>query len=230
MVTRADQRDPQPQQEAPARIRVGLVTTYPLLREAIRHVLRMHRAIEVVGDAGHPAAALDLVRHDHPDVLFILSSGGGLDEIDLIQRVLALGRPVRLLLLSADTSEHAALRTLRAGAHGILSPTMTTSDMVGALQSVHAGNLYLTPELQRACAERYLGVDASKSPEERLSDREFQVMRMLALGDTNREIAARLGVGVKTIDTHRANLLRKLGLRNNADIARFAIKSGTVEA
>ncbi len=230
MVTRANQRAPQSKQDAPARIRVGLVTTYPLLREAIRQVLRVQDVIEMIGEAGHSAATLELVRNQQPDVLFILPSGPSLDELDLIQRVIALDRPVRLLLLSSDTSEHAALRALRAGAHGILSPSMTTADMLEALQRVNTGQLYLTPELQRACAERYLGVDASKSPEERLSDREFQVMRMLALGDTNREIAARLGVGVKTIDTHRANLLRKLGLRNNADIARFAIKSGTVTA
>lgn len=219
---------PKPSGERP--IRVAVVVGYALLQETVRRILEEAPGLEVAGTVDRPARAVDLVRAEQPDVLLIVHTGATLDELDVIQRVAALGRGTRLLMLSPETSQHASLRMLRAGAHGILASDAGTEELVRAIRTLHRGELYLTPELQRAAAERYLGVDRQAAPEERLSDREHQVMRLLALGHTNREIAELLGVGVKTIDTHRANLLRKLDLRNNADVARFAIRTGVIEA
>ncbi|RMH17693.1 MAG: DNA-binding response regulator [Acidobacteria bacterium] len=210
-------------------IRIVVIAGYAILVEAIHHLLTTYDDLDVAGTAGDGATAVDVVQRRRPDVVLLAHFGSALDELDVIGRLNAASSAPRILILSHDASQHASLRMLRAGAHGILSPDVGSAEVVQAIRTVHQGQLFLTPELQRACAERYLGVDSEQAPEERLTDREFQVMRFLALGHTNREIAGQLGVGVKTIDTHRANLLRKLDLRNNADVARFAIKKGVVK-
>ncbi len=211
------------------KIRVALVGSYPLLLEALAKVLGEVRELEVVGQPADLDDAVDLVRATGPDVLVMEMSRSPVDEIDTLGKVMALKRPTRMLVLSLDAGEHLALRMLRAGAHGILSKDITTEEVIGAVGKVGEGKVYLTPELQRLCAERYLRVDADKSPEERLTDREYQVARLLASGLSNREIAEKLVIGVKTVDTHRANLLRKLELRNNMELTRFALKQGLVD-
>ena len=92
------------------------------------------------------------------------------------------------------------------------------------------GNVYVPHQLQQKIMEKYVFLEDAEDPEKALSNREFQVMKMLALGKSNQEISTNLFIGVKTVDTHRANLLKKLGLRNNADVARFAIRHGFIRA
>lgn len=210
-------------------IRVAVVAGYTILQEAAQTLLEREGDIQVVGTADQPSTIVELIRAERPHVLFVVHTGTTIDELEVIQRVGSLARETKLLVLSPAVSQYVSLRILRAGAHGILSSSATSAETLRAIRTVHKGEVYLTPQLQRAAAERYLGVDDQTAPEERLSDREYQVMRLLALGHTNREIAASLGVGVKTIDTHRANLLRKLDIRNNADVARFAIRAGIID-
>lgn len=210
-------------------IRVAIVAGYALVREALEHLLASADDLLVVASVVTSSDAVELVRTEEPDALLLVHTGSAMDELDIVQRVTALERTTRLLVLSTETGESAALRMLRAGAHGILEPETSAAQVRAALDTVHGGDIYLTEDLQRACAERYLGVTPDRSPEASLTDREFQVLRLLAHGYVNREIAEQLGVGVKTIDTHRANLLRKLGLRHNVDLVRFAIRQRIIE-
>jgi len=214
----------------PTPIRLAIIAGYTLVREALEHLLAGCQELDIVASGSTPAETIGLVRTRPLDALLLVHTGSVMDELDIVQRVVALERGTRVLVLSTETSESGALRMLRAGAHGILAPETTTAKVVEALRTLHRGEIYLTKDLQRACAERYLGVSPAHSLEDTLTDREYQVMRLLANGHINREIAKQLGVGVKTIDTHRANLLRKLGLRHNVDLARFAIRQHIINA
>lgn len=210
-------------------MRLAIVAGYTLVREALEHLLGDGHELTVIASVMTSADAVELVRAQAPDALLLVHTGSAMDELDIVQRIAAMHRSTRLLVLSTETSESTALRMLRAGAHGILAPESSAEEVRAALRAVHVGEIYLTEDLQRACAERYLGVTPDRSPEASLTDREYQVLRLLAHGYVNREIAGQLGVGVKTIDTHRANLLRKLGLRHNVDLVRFAIRQRIIE-
>jgi DNA-binding NarL/FixJ family response regulator len=124
------------------------------------------------------------------------------------------------------TDEQHAMRTLRAGASGFLTKSAGVDELVHAIKEVHAGRRYLPPDIERDIAEEVASTETARKQVEILSKREFQVMCFLARGMTNREIGEELGISVKTVDTHRGHVLKKLHLRNNSDITRFAIRNG----
>ncbi|CAM2066393.1 Response regulator transcription factor [Sulfidibacter corallicola] len=210
-------------------IKVAIADDYQLLREALTHILSQFEDIEVVGEAADGHAALDLVRDKDVDILLLEPLIPKKDGIDLTKDVVGLDKKTRVVILTMDKTSHNAFRMLRAGAMGWLPKTVGVEEVLQAIRSVDKGKVFLPMELQRVFAEKYVRPESISNPEEQLSDREFQVMRLLALGNTNREISKMLYVGVKTVDTHRANLLRKLGLRNNSDLTRFAIQNGFVK-
>jgi DNA-binding NarL/FixJ family response regulator len=152
------------------------------------------------------------------------------DGIDTSTEISELGLPTRVLIVTMHSDEQYALRTLRAGASGFCCKGARSEELVHAVREVAAGRRYLPPHIQNTFADRYLTPATKDSPVSILSQREFQVMCHLAAGMTNREIAEQLQISVKTVDTHRGHVLKKLQLRNNSDITRFAIRHGFVEA
>ncbi|MDQ2696004.1 MAG: response regulator transcription factor [Pseudomonadota bacterium] len=184
----------------------------------------------MVGEAWRGADALELARRCNPDVFLLEPAAGGKDPLDTIRQLIAAHPVTRVVILAVDTGELSAVRMLRAGARGYLPRDCTLAQTLRAIRTVHAGRLYVTPRLQRICTERYLLGRDDLYPEQRLSDREFQVLRLLALGHTSSEIGQRLHIGTKTVDTHRVSVLKKLALRNVADLTRFAIRYGLVRA
>ena len=210
-------------------IGVVIVDHYKILREALRHVLAGYSDIELLGEAEDGFGAIDLVRKGSVDVIILEPTIPNKVGIDITKEIVALNVKTRILILTVDTTHQHAFRLLRAGAMGWLPKTVGAEEVVRAIRMVHDGKVYLPLDLQRLFAEQYVNPDRMTQPEESLSDREFQVMRLLASGHTNREIAGMLFIGVKTVDTHRANILRKLSLRNNSDITRFAIQHGFVK-
>ncbi len=212
----------------PARIRVALVDSFPLLHVALRKVLGAEHDIEVVGEALDAWSALEVLRRAPAQVALVETSLATKDPLEATREMLQLTDAPRVLVLAHDANPHYALRMLRAGALGFLSTQVASEEVVRAVRSLAQNRVYLPAGLRETLTDRYLRQNQPQLPEDLLSDREFQVMRLLALGNTTREIAGRLFIGVKTVDTHRANLLRKLDLRNNVDVARFAIQNGFV--
>ncbi len=210
------------------KIRVAIADDYKILREALRYILSKHDDIEVVDEAEDGFAAIDLARTSQLDVMVLEPMIPKKDGIDITKDIAALDNKPHILILTVDKTAHNAFRMLRAGATGWLSKTVESEELVRAIRTVSKGKVYLPADLQSVFAERYVRPESITKPEEQLSDREFQVMRLLAMGNTNREISKILFIGVKTVDTHRANLLRKLGLRNNSDLTRFAIQNGFI--
>ena len=211
-----------------APIRVVIVDNFPLLRVALKMILGDQAGIELVGEAQDGLSALNLLRDVDAQVALFETSLPDKDPMETLRDMLNVRHQPRVLVLCGDATPHYALRMLRAGASGFLPTRASSTEVVNAVRMLADNRTYLPPELQETMTERYLRQNLPQLPEDLLSDREFQVMRLLALGFTNREVGSKLFIGVKTVDTHRANMLRKLNLRNNADIARFAIQNGFV--
>lgn len=185
--------------------------------------------IEVIGEAANGVEAIALVQEKAPDVLLLDITMPIKDGIEATANIIDLKTSTKILILSMHADEQYALRTLRAGANGFISKGARLEELLKAITDVHKGARYLPDNIATSFAERHIRPDAEKPLIETLSKREFQVMTQLARGMTNREIASELEISVKTVDTHRGHLLKKLELRNNSDITRFAIQHGYIQ-
>jgi DNA-binding NarL/FixJ family response regulator len=204
---------------------VVVVGTSLLIREALRSRFEKCNDLEVVAEVTDPSEAVGWIQRSRPDVV-LLQASMAKDEIGMTREIVTHGLEAKVMVMTPEvTPWHLALRLIRAGAQGLIFTSAGSEDVVKAIRRMASGKVSLPRELERIFAERHLmGYDGL--PEELLTEREFQVMTRLAQGQTNREIARELFISVKTVDTHRASLLRKLGLRNNSDLTRFALQMG----
>lgn len=210
-------------------IRIAIADDHALVREGMRRMLSGSRQIEVIGEASNGAEAVELVATKTPDVLLLDITMPVKDGIEATADIVELGVTTKILILSMHADEQYALRTLRAGANGFISKGARLEELLRAITEVHNGERYLPESMQGSFADQLAQPEGEKPLIDLLSKREFQVMSYLAQGMTNREIADILQISVKTVDTHRGHVLKKLRLRNNSDITRFAIANGFVQ-
>ncbi|OFW00322.1 MAG: DNA-binding response regulator [Acidobacteria bacterium RIFCSPLOWO2_02_FULL_68_18] len=210
------------------RLRVLVADDHPIVRSGLRQMLADAPDVEEVGEAADPQQVLDLARARDWDVIVLdisLPGRGGLDVL----KTLKDERPKRpVLILSMHAENQYAVRTLRAGAAGYLTKEAAPERLLEAIRKVAAGGRYISP----AVADQLAGViggDAAAPPHQSLSDREFEVLRLIASGKTVGEIAKLLSLSVKTVSSYRARILEKTGLKNNAGIMRYALEHRLVE-
>jgi DNA-binding NarL/FixJ family response regulator len=213
--------------KSPARI--TLASTSHLLLEALRHSISSASDLEVAVELCGARPDAHLLERHPCDVLIAGTSVFGFSEPERIHELTSRHPETRIVVFSAEpTPLDRVLRVIRAGARGFLLNEAGSEEVLGALREVIEGRLYVPASLERVFAEQHL-LGRTRSPEERLTNREIQVLTRLAEGWTNKEAANDLCISVKTVDTHRASLLRKLELRNNSDLTRFAIRSCLVK-
>ncbi|HEX7327263.1 MAG TPA: response regulator transcription factor [Casimicrobiaceae bacterium] len=204
-------------------IRVVIADDHQILREGLKQLLDTAGDIEVVGEAADGSETLERVRNETFDVLVLDLSMPGRSGMDLIRQVVDERPRLRMLVLSMHHEQQYAVRAIRAGAAGYLTKETASSDLVAAIRKVAAGGAYITP----AVAEQ-LALDAMPgsrpSTHETLSDREFDVFRLLVAGESVGTIADRLNLSSKTISTHKARLMEKLGVASTADLVRYAMR------
>lgn len=204
-------------------IRVAIAEDHTLVREALKTLLENSGRCEVVGEAATGDEAVQLVAQRQPDVLLLDSAVPGKDGLEAITDIAEMQVPTRVLVVSMHSDDSYAVRAVRAGAAGYVNKTARVNELMAAIDAIVAG--------QRVVPD---GVDTAakpaSSPAQVLSPREFQVLGHLASGLTNREIAKMLEISVKTVDTHRGHVLKKLKLRNNSDLTRFAMQHGLLQA
>jgi two-component system, NarL family, invasion response regulator UvrY len=200
-------------------IRVAIAEDHTLVREALKSLLENSGRVEVVGEATTGDEAVEIVAQRQPDVLLLDIAMPGKDGLAAIMDIAGLQVQTRVLVVSMAADDTYAVRAVRAGAAGYLNKTAKSGELISAIDAVLAG--------QRVVPD---GSDAQgapgTNPAQVLSPREFQVLGHLASGLTNREIAKMLEISVKTVDTHRGHVLKKLKLRNNSDLTRFAMQHG----
>ncbi len=205
-------------------IRILVADDHPIVANGLRHLLQKAPGMVVAGEATTAEAALKMLRQGRFDLLILDISIPEMGGLEALKRIKAAKIPVPVLMLSMYPEEHYALRTLKLGASGYLGKENMPDEVVGAILKVVRGGRYLSPALRAELLDD--GSPARKKPpHEALSPREYQVMCLLASGKTVGAIAKALGLSVKTIDTYRAHILEKLKLRNNVELARYALEN-----
>ena len=200
-------------------IRVLIADDHKIVRDGLRRILAATSEIEVAAEAADGDQALALVKANNYDLALLDLSMPGLSGLDLIKR-LKLERPkLRILVLSMHGEQQYAARALKAGASGYLNKDSASEQLVGAIRKIAAGGVHIS---EAAAASL---VASEKQPHRALSDREFQVMRLLVEGRGPTEIAEQLHLSVKTVSTHKTRILEKLGLGSTAELVRYALEN-----
>ncbi|MBM6583265.1 MULTISPECIES: response regulator transcription factor [Microvirga] len=211
-------------------IRVALADDHPVVLAGVRALLQEAPEIELVGEAKNGAAALQMICEQLPDVAVIDISMPDLNGIDLAKRVASTCPQVKLLALTVHEDRAYVQPLLQAGARGYLLKRSAAEDLVRAIRAVAAGGVYLDPAVaDRALSNAVRGSRGGMIPSddvEALSQRETEVLKLTAQGYSNKEVAARLNISVKTIETYKARAAEKLGLRTRADIVRYGASQG----
>jgi two-component system response regulator NreC len=211
----------------PSPITVVLADDHVVVRSGLRLLLERTGDLEVVSEAGTAEDALRTVLGHKPAVLVLdLNMPGELSSLDAIPRVAAASPATRVVVLTMQEDPEFARRALRAGAAGYVLKEAADSELVEAIRRAAAGETYLTPSLGAALAA---APPAPAGPPDDLSQREVEVLRLIALGHTNAEIAGRLYLSVRTVESHRAHIQQKLRLGTRAELVRYALDRGLLE-
>ncbi|UCD77816.1 MAG: response regulator transcription factor [Desulfobacterales bacterium] len=210
-------------------IKVLLADDHGIVRAGLRRIVEESGDMEVVAEAADGRETLRLVKEILPDVAVIDISMPGLDGLEVVSQLRVHHPDLPILILTMHEEGQYVVRAIQAGAMGYLTKQSAPEQLVKAIRKVHGGSRYLTDEATETLALRIAKGSGEQSPLDSLSMRELQVLRRLAMGHTNREIANAYNISIKTVDTYRARLLKKLELRNNAELSRFAIQNKLIE-
>jgi two-component system, NarL family, invasion response regulator UvrY len=209
-------------------IKVLVADDHAIVRRGIRQILAETPDITVGGEAGTAEEVRRLVREQRWDVVVLdisLPGGSGMDLLGELRRECP---DLRVLILTVYSEEQYAIRAIRAGAAGFLTKESAPDKLLEAVRKIASGGRYVSNELAETLASVLAG-DAAGAPHERLSDREFEILKMLASGKTVSEVAQELSLSVKTVSTHRTRLLKKMEMRTNAELTHYAVRNRLVE-
>lgn len=208
--------------------KILLVDDHEVVREGVKKILAEQSGTITFGEASTAAEALRLARGQDWDVAVLDLSLGGRSGLEVLKELKQLRPQLPVLILSMHSEEQYARRAFKAGAAGYITKDSPRTELVKAINKVTGGGVYISPAL----AERLvidLGSGTDHAPHEALSDREFEVMRLIASGKTVGEIAEMLSLSDRTISTYRARILEKMGMKTNAEITHYAIQNKLVE-
>jgi RNA polymerase sigma factor (sigma-70 family) len=215
----------------PERIKVLLADDHTLVRDGVRRILSAAGDMTVVAEVGDGEAAVRETLAGRPDVAVLditMPKGGGLEAA---RQIRARAPEVRILILSMHLGPEYLMESVRAGAHGYLVKDAAAEELVLAVREVCAGNSYYSPAVSQQLSDllrRTLEGEEVQNALERLSPREREVLRYIAEGATNKETAKALGISVRTVETHRDSLMKKVGIKTIAGLTRLALRSGLI--
>ncbi|MDI1249618.1 MAG: response regulator transcription factor [Lacunisphaera sp.] len=213
-------------------LRLFLLDDHQIFRHGLRLLLEREPGLSIVGEAGDTTTALDQIRAAKPDLVLVDVHLPGEDGITAAGRILALHRTVKIIFLSSDADTALVRRALDAGGSGYLLKENAPQDLLRAIQAAAKGGVYLSPELAAALLSDYRQREAAPPPDAPapLSVRELEVLRLIAEGLRNKEIANQLKLSTKSVETCRSRLLKKLGYDSTAELVRHAIRQGLISA
>jgi len=209
-------------------MKILLVDDHAVVRQGLRLILADHFKKAVFGEARNAQEALSRISGEPWDVVILDLTMPGRSGLEVLREIKQIRRHLPVLVLSMHPEGQFAVRMLKAGAAGYLTKESAGEELVGAIQKVVQGGRYVSTALAERMA-MYLGTDAHHAPHERLSDREFEILRRIALGKTVSQIGKELALSVKTISTYRARVLKKMHLKHNAELTRYALQMGLAD-
>lgn len=204
------------------KIRLIIADDHLIVIEGLKRILDECEDMEVVAQATDGKEAVELVLKHKPDILILDITMPGYDGLEVINVLKEMAPEVSVLVLTMHEEEQYIFRSIEAGAMGYLTKKSVSDQLVNAIRRIYSGKRYLPEDVSEIIALKI--AKGASSPLDLLSTRELQVLKRIAMGQTNKEIAEEYNLSVKTIDTYRQRILKKLNLRNNADISRFAIQ------
>ncbi|MFZ2267266.1 MAG: response regulator transcription factor [Azonexus sp.] len=208
-------------------IRLLLADDHALVREGLKQLFALTADLEVAAEASNGGQVLDILRNGQFSIVVLDMTMPGICGPDLIQRIRAGDNPPPILVLSMHNEPQIARRALASGAAGYLTKDSDPETLLAAIRKVAAGGRFLGPALAEALAFETTGSPGNSH--EQLTDREFQILNLLAHGHSVNKIADQLAISAKTVSTHKARLMEKMGFASNADIVRYAISQGLVD-
>lgn len=214
------------------KIRVLLADDHSLVRQGIKILLDLQENIEVVGEAVNGRQAVEKVKKLTPDMIVIDIAMPNLNGIEATRQIKKVDPEIKILVLSAHDNGDYIHQVLQAGASGYLLKKSTTTDLISAINTVEKGEVFLSPSISKAVVKKYIKLaDAESGGYESLNvltNREREVLQLIAEGRTNKEIAYLLKLSVQTVDVHRTNIMKKLQIHDVAGLVKYSIKKGLI--
>ena len=213
-------------------IRVLLVDDHALVREGISSLLKLQGDIDVVGEAGDGREAIEKSRELHPDVIVMDISMPSMGGVEATRQILRQNPTAKIVVLSRHDNLIYARALLEAGASGYIPKKALSTELAAAIRAVYAGGVFLYPSVAKEVARNYIQLaqfDHGTEPYERLTDREKEILKLLAEGHSSHQISNQLYLSVKTVLNYRRNIMQKLGAENAAQLIKYAIKIGLVD-
>ncbi|MEO5659597.1 MAG: response regulator transcription factor [Polaromonas sp.] len=209
-------------------IRILIADDHAIVREGLKRIVSSANDMEVVGEAADGTEVMQHVRRSDFDVLVLDLSMPGRSGMELIKLVRSEKPTLRILVLSMHEELQYAVRAIKSGASGYLTKESAPVQLIQVLRKIAAGGAFISTDVAEQLALGYMS-GGSAAAHEKLTDREFEVFRFIAVGMTVTDIAVRLNLSAKTISTHKANLMQKMTLQNQSEVIRYAIKHGITE-
>ena len=209
-------------------IKILIADDHGIIRKGIKQILSRTSDIEVTAEASTGQEALEKIWTSHFDLVILDISLPGRNGLEILKQIKSYKPKLPVLILSMYPEEQYAIRVLRAGASGYLTKESGKNELVEAIRRIAEGKKYITPSLAEKLASE-LEPSNDKALHERLSDREYHILCMIAKGKSSNEIAEELALSVKTVSTHRARVLEKMGMKSNAELTYYAVQSKLVE-
>jgi len=215
-----------PRCDPPEAKRIVIVDDHPLFRKGLEQLIHSDSAFAVCGEANNASEAMEVIRKLHPDLAIVDLSLPGANGIELIKNIRAEFPKLPILVLSMHDESLYALRALRAGAEGYVMKHEAMANVIQAIHEVFNGRPYLSPAMAAQVITKFAhrGSQSEADAVERLSDRELEILELIGKGKEVRQIAKRLHLSPKTVETHRAHIKEKLNLQNARQVARFAVQ------
>jgi len=210
------------------KIRVLIVDDHPVVRKGLWSCLSSKTSLKIVGEASDGTDAIEKVKELAPDIVLMdidMPRQNGLEVTNVLRKE---APEVKVLILSMQSNRDSVLRIIKAGARGYVLKDAPTDELVHAIESVNAGEAFFSGPVAQIALNQYVTESDETTPLARLSERECEVISLIAEGKSNKEIAMHLGIGVRTIETHRERTMRKLDIHSVAGLTKFAIANGMV--
>jgi DNA-binding NarL/FixJ family response regulator len=209
-------------------IKILIADDHPVVRKGLQSCLGRQTHLKILGEACDGDEALRKTRELKPDVVLMDISMPGTDGLKVTEILRKEMPAIKVLVLSVHNNQQYIFRVIHAGAHGYVSKEAPPDDVIRAIETVYGGEPFFSEDIARAALQEFISSGGKKEPFSELTSREREVLVSIAEGQSNKEIANRLGIGVRTIETHRERIMRRLGIHSVAGLTKYAIANGLV--